>query len=382
MDTPAVNEIPIFVNINPDGESRFVELKFEDTQDPMHSNHIIRLYINTNPSIPHGKILYDYFGDGEMYFNPTPGIMLKSAKDTLHVLYKTYFLCETSNFKIPPTSPDIKIGSLATSYLSPNSDPNVLPFYGWLFETDLLFNTEPGFKSNITFAQDFDDQNANMQEQQSDAISVLADIFQDNPHFAASTKKWKIGWSNPDLSIEIEQKLITEAIKHPVCKHYSYINNDFEIISKEYKFANHISGFPTCSNPQITKSDKVTPCGWAPQEQLSCIVYGSSEETITKVSISPKNTSQSFNVELSHYITSQNKKFFRIINKTTNQLVNTIFVPEEISFQDALKEANSVFDEYISHYVDHNDTNNVSSETVSQKEIKSFIGTLISINED
>lgn len=377
MDTP-VNKIPIFVNTNANGnDSRFVELTFEDTDLPLeNSKHYIRLYINNNPNIPHGKILYDYFGDGEMYFNPGSGITLKSAKNTLHFFYKTCFLSETSEFKTPPTSPDIKIGSLATSYLSPNSDPDVMPFYGWMFEIDLLFNTESTFE------------NANIEVQQSDLISMLADIMENNPHLIKAVSQKFKHFNLPSVSDNIispilaEEELTIKDIKHPVCKHYSYVHNDFEIISKEYKFANHIPGLPTCSSPQMKKSNTVIPCEWSPQNQPNCAMYGSSEETITRVSISPKNTSQSFNVELSHYITCEKKKFFCIINKTTDVLVNTISVPEEISFEDALKEANSVFDEYISHYVDHNNTNNFPSEAISQKEIKSFIGTLISINED
>jgi hypothetical protein len=227
----------------------------------------------------------------------------------------------------------------------------------------------------------------NMEAQPLGGIDTIDKILQDNFAVKVSkkaSKKFKLPSLSGDMidPIPAEEKLIVQDIKHPVCKYYSYVHNDFEIISKEYKFANHIPGLPTCSSPQMKRSDTVIPCGWSFQEQPKCTMYGSSEETITRVSISPKNTSQSFNVELSHYITCEKKKFFRIINKTTDVLVNTISVPEEISFEDALKEANSVFDEYISHYVDHNDTNNVPAETISQKEVKSFIGTLISTTED
>lgn len=382
------NQIPILVHVNGDGdESRVVELIFDDE---LH-NLPVRLYLNYNPNLPAGKLFYDYFGDGEMYFNAGQGKMLSNARQALKLLYANYFLSETSDLKIPPTSLSTKVGSLATAHESPNSDPS-MPFYGWMFELDLFFDTESIVKNqNVTEAEtvgitNIDGVNTMIQLGGKNNNHIEKDVIE---HAMKIAKKFKlpvlekaIPFSGDILEPIPAEELIMEDIKHPVCKYFSYVHNDFEIISNEYNFANHIPGLATCSSPRMKKSDTVIHCGWSLSEQPNCTMYGSSEETITKVSISPKNTSYSFEVELSHYITGQKKEFFRIINKTEDVLVNTISVPEEISFEDALKEATSVFEEYISHYVDHNDTSNIPAETIPEKEVKSFIETLTSTTED
>jgi hypothetical protein len=284
----------------------------------------IRYYINNDKRIPEDKVFYDYFGCGEIFVNIPENRQITGVNSIFRSIMNVYFLKEGAQLRsVVPDAPDLPYASHAVSAYSPLADPDQ-KIYGWMFSLDECFSTK-----------------------------------------------------------EISPKENDETV-HPICKYYSYISDTdasekVRIVSPDYVFANHIPDFPSCACTARTgKQNTVMACDMYVSRQTTCSFYSPSSTEIVNVKISPKNTSTNINLQMNHFVDVSGRNVFDIINVTDQTKINQLRIPREVEYEDALKSAENIFDEYVSCYTDHS-VDQVPTTETSETQPKSFIQTLIEV---
>lgn len=280
----------------------------------------VRYFVNNDERIPEGKVYYDYFGCGELFVNIPKNRCITGLSPYFKNIMNAYFLRENAELRgIIPTEHNIGYTPHASSTISPIADPGQ-SLFGWMFILDECFVTEER------------------------------------------------------TSLHVDETV------YPLCKFYSYATEEKVLVaSAHYNFANHIPDFPSCACVEKTgKQNTVMACGFYVNSQAKCEYYSANSNNIVSVNISPKNTSSTINMKLDHFVDTTGRNVFDIVNVTDGTKLNQLRVPDTVAYEDAVKEAKAVFDEYMTCYTDHSlEQDESKNDKIIEK--KSFIQTLVEV---
>lgn len=284
-------------------------------------------YINNNDNylIPSDKFVWDFFGSGELYFSLPLGMEIASVKNTFVTFYHS-FVFDQSYLKRLPTQigqsfdintivPEFLSDSIVTSVYSPTSSDS----FAWSFSIDSFFTLKKS------------------------------------------------------LNIPIK------ATPDPVCKYFSIKNTNLDILSKEYVFANRLDNFSTCSAPVLSDSGQLSSC---PNfilniKQSTCAVYDYDYIVVKSTSITPNNSTRPFSITLRYSNSYDSSHIFKIINDLDNTEVSSYSYSSDLSYEDIVPEAISIYEDYIDCYQDHSfSQNDLLKESISKTKL-SYIETLI-----
>lgn len=277
----------------------------------------IKYFINNDKRVPQGTVFYDYFGCGELFVSVPENLRIVKVHEFFPKMMNTYFLKEDAKLQsVVPAEANVNYVPHAKSIISPFNDPGQDQL-GWAFNISDCFITE-------------------------------------------------------EVPVKVEESA------SPICAYYSLVSdNSVNIISPDYKFANHIPDFPSCACVARTGNiNTVVPCDMYVNRQKVCPFYKPSMETILNINISPENTSTNINIQMNHFVDSSGGNVFDIINATDQSKLNQLKYPKEIDYDNAFAEATKIFDDYVSCYTNHN-FSKVETDLESTVEVKSFIQTLI-----
>ena len=321
-------EIPIQVT---DTQPYFVIEKSDDIKIRFFINFIDKKNTAMNKVVcPEGYFVFDYFASGELYLNIPEDKYIVSAKHTFDTLY--YKHLNGGALSNHPTEVDYKPTQFATSCLSPTNDFPILGdqvTYAWRFELSKFFH--------IVDASEIDVKN-------------------------------KKSVNNP-----------------PVCKYLTLHTNVHNITSEYYNFANIVLNRSVCSSPTIGSTSYITSCPFVDMGPFggpigTCISYVPLFKVLNNVSIRPQNTEQEVNIRMRYSNTLLKEHSFIIENISANTTLSTLQYPSEISYEDAVAEANGVFDEFISCYTDHElNQKEHSNDTETPLNKTSYIQTLLGV---
>lgn len=280
----------------------------------------IRYFLNYDPNLPEGSFVYDYFGSGELYFNPHKGTSIVAASSNWKNFVKDNFWQaeNQSVFRIMPDREGIKYfhdyDGIVTSYYLPQSES-----YAWQFRDIQTF---------FYIA---------------DSVPVV---------------------QIPDPNTP--KKFI------PICKNYSYHDNDIAISSPKYKFANHIPGVPTCSHYHDNEdTSNAKFCAYQTDNQRSCLMYVPLINKLQTIEVATNNTNNKISIAVEHFESRTGYNVFTIKNETENTVINQIAVPVDVSYDDAVAEVNVILEEYVACYNDHTkqvkDHEDNSSDSIKEK---------------
>jgi hypothetical protein len=298
--------------------SRYVELQLQP-------DFSMKLYINIDDEIEDGKVMYDYFGCGEVFVNTNTFNTITSGSGRLIDLMKVTFSDNTSPLRLYPTDgelfllkdpsePTLKAAAeeafLVKAVFRTNS--NTL---GWLFDTAVFFNTE---QTTITYQA-----------------------------------------ARPDT---------------PMCKFFSQHKEGSQFItSPEYKLANHIPNLRSCCSPIVTST--VAVCTYSSDEQNACLAYSPMEEVLVDISVKVQNTTDVEKFAIKYFMSTNNNHVFTIYNLANNSTLNTLSYPNSISYEECCVEVKKVAEEYMTCYEDVVIEQHVEAEENEIK--KSFIESIL-----
>lgn len=258
---------------------------------PHESNdHHIRLFINHDSSIPEGFFVFDFFDSGEIFLNTD--ILSKKISHA-----------------------EINLRNLI----------------------NLVFSSVP---------------NPLMQYPDSDGLTVYLNGF-----FVEVFKQYRndmYGWklpiqgffgSIPENIIDMKQKSPKVS---PICKHYSL--ND--IVSKNYRFANIITDFDSCSSSKRINYETILhSCLFEPKKQSECPFYEPDVSILLTKEVKMHNSNNSEKFRLEHFHSRTGYNSFSIICGDNNVL-NNIVTPPNISYDEALISAIEIFKKYLDCYTE------------------------------
>lgn len=139
------------------------------------------------------------------------------------------------------------------------------------------------------------------------------------------------------------------------CKYNTFQNDNVEILSNYYHYANTVSGPAICSHSQvIAKADhgSVSYCSYM-HDHASCPHYAVSIEVLRTSTVKVDNTLQTNAFELTYapiinFFENQYSHVFSMNNKTDDSVVNElVFNVDSIGYEEAKAEAELMFDEYM-----------------------------------
>lgn len=359
-----------------------------------------KLYFQHSDQIPVATFFYDYFNSGTIYINMT-GHTVYGVKPAFMEAHQKLFFDDEKNFSLkayPFYANSLEANYIDHGYMTATEYGDAFLYrmsveapIGYLFRTD-------DFIKVFTHEQEL-----SFSAAAEDVSNVPFDLFSDfsgtpDPQLVGKFKElWPktSGKENNFTSLkEITQedyervtliRRITQIAEaqntqdnqtYIQCKYYSYIGLEDDVISPEYKFANHITGFPSCSNPVISSGTSLQMCAHRAQRSSSCTVFEPRQETVTSVTITPNNSTRNINFSLTKSLTEKNIKVFVITNDTDDNVLGSMSIPPNISDIDAQLHANEVFDEYVSCYTEH--TKSPTEETVNEAQVeRKYISTLI-----
>ena len=308
----AANQLPIIV----DGSQKYVPVQLDaDTS--------IKFYLNYDPSLPHNTLVYDYFGNGEMYYNPKQGQDITEGKATLKTLYVSYFLKDTA-LRTQQAQPGIKVMDLATSTYTPSG------VMGWAFALHTFFasTTNPDFVENAV--------------QPSDKVNISG-VF--------SATKTNVGNAilAPTPAPEPEPEVLGANAK-PICAWYS--DPEREIYSEHYKYANHVPGLRSCCNTKIfDKANHVVHCGWSNDNtQSTCVGYEPVTVTVKHVQVKQQFTENPIDFKVQSFLALTGEEMITIRNETDNNIVQQILVPSDTDQTEVINEVDEILATYTDCY--------------------------------
>lgn len=310
---------------------------------------VVKIYIeqkevyDSSSKQTYNHFQYDFFNTGKIYVNLPKGIYIEGANPVFAKLIRNYFY-ETSETSNPLSSypsynshqvifDKTEDGTIAHCVNSVNSNPESI-CYAYNFDISKFFRltNAPAFDHLVYFP------------------------------------------SEEQTPVKVQIK------KTPICSYYSmFTGSEDDVISSDYKFANHLMGVRTCSCPARTPENynSVLPCEYEISSMPACVFYKPDVKLISKMAISPKNTKSSILFELTYFKDTDKNNVFFIRNITDNVLINNLVYPSDISYEDAVQAANAVFDEYVTCYVDHGINKDYTDTSAASETRVSFIQTLI-----
>ena len=265
-------------------------------------------------------LIYDYFGSGEMFFNPnfidTP--IVSVSKQTIQNVYTM------------ATTTSSRAEEYAGSVIFKDKD------YSQILETI-------------------------------DPLKVPSCWIPPSKHF-----------QNYTLLVSMSQLFNHESSPEqvtspPVCSHVTYVSPSKEYISDHYQFANMIDGYPSCSHPSF--ADKHMPCHFFENFSL-CPMHESKSEIITQVSVNHANTDNStvFSVRKVHL--SNMEYSYSVFNNTENQTVFNVTVPPETPELEVSSHVTQLLEELLDSYKE--DTIQVLPDSLHPESKQPFIASALS----
>lgn len=284
-------------------------------------------YINNNDNymIPPDKFVWDFYGSGELYFSLPSGMEIASIKKTFAVFYHSFIFDQSSIKKLPIQIGDcFDVNTIVSDFLS---DPIITSVYSptnsdtsaWCLSIDSFFTV----KKSTNFP-----------------IKITPD---------------------------------------PVCKYFSVKNNNLDILSKEYVYANRLENISICSAPLLYEPGQLCSCAnfHLNIKQSVCAVYEYDYTVVKSTNIIPNNSTNSFSITLRYSNSYDSSHIFKIINDLDNTEVSSYSYSSDLSYEDILPQALSIYEDYIDCYQDHSlSQNDVVKESLSKAKL-SYIQTLI-----
>ena len=253
-------------------------------------DHFIRLFINDDSSIPDGYFVFDFFDSGQIYLNAST---LTNKISCAQVNLRSFLNLIFSN-----------TATSLTTY--PNSSGSTIFMNGFIVESFELYRSGMyGWKIPIE------------------------GFFGDIPENIVTTKQKQLKIS-------------------PICKYYSHNN----IVSKDYRFANIISNFQSCSSHKRNNFETtLNGCLFEPRKQSDCPLYEPDISVIMTKEVKMFNSNSSEKFTLEHFYSRTGYNSFSIICGNDNVL-NNIVTPPEISYDEALTSATDIFEKYLECYTE------------------------------
>lgn len=160
-----------------------------------------------------------------------------------------------------------------------------------------------------------------------------------------------------------------EATMNAPCKYNTFVTPSFKLLSEHYHYANVVEGISVCSHPAVINkpSSSVTPC-LQMHDQMSCSMYDNNVEILATANAPVSNTSRVDQFSLSYtplinFFENQFAHAFIIQNMNDNSVVSQMLLPDhEFVYDDALVEAERIFDEYMAAYTQISKTGPIASE--------------------
>jgi len=290
----------------------------DKSNDSLKANY----FINPDESIPLGYVLYDYYGDGELYLNPTyiyggyevfakPNNMTDISHQIRSISYDQVKSLGTSTFEISKIA--LNIADIHYAYthhpiLAKGDGIYVVIEFDYIFD----INAENIVESNII-----------------------------SSHSPA------------------------------VCSYFTHDGDALQIISKDYKFANTIKNAYLCSHPN--RSSAYSPCSFS-SCFTDCSVYTPAKTQVAKVSVNHKNTNNSTIVSINKLLLSNNNISYDLYNESNNQSILQVSVPENTPQEDVDNKISDLLSEITSIYQDEEVVEVPLSE--NKEENESFIATI------
>lgn len=172
-------------------------------------------------------------------------------------------------------------------------------------------------------------------------------------------------------TITFIQPSTNEATMNAPCKYNTFVTSSFKLLSEHYHYANVVEGISVCSHPTVANkpSSSVAPCLYM-HNQMECSMYASNAEVLATASAPMLNTSRVDQFSLIYtpminFFENQFAHAFIIQNMNDNSIVSQMLLPDhEFVYDDALVEAERIFDEYMTAYTQISKTGPVLSEEV------------------
>lgn len=314
------NKVPLFYS--EDFSQPYFTAKIGKSQDSPSAN----FYLNPDQSVPLGYILYNYYGDGELYLSPSylfDGLQISVKNENMSDVYE-------------------KVSSTPYQSLESHGVSS--------FEISKKMLDIPGINLNYS----------RHPIQETDNLIYV--IIKFDYIFDINIDENTV--SQPTLP----QQFASSA---PICAHFTHDGDALQIISENYKFANTIKNAYLCSHPNRTSN--YSPCQFS-NCFADCPIYSPSKQQLTKVAINHKNTENSTIISVNKLLLSNNFTSYDLYNESNNQSIAQISIPQDISQQDIDKEISDLLSEITSLYEGDEITELDCSE--NKKETESFIATI------
>ena len=348
-----------------DGSEYYYQIKLRKNDNEFN----LRLYANTDPNQSSGLVKFDFFDTAVITFSAVDGLPLVALPRLSNLMYSLYLedgefddIPEYKNIATKATQFYVILDEAQVRIESPlpsDSEPRKL----YLEITDFFYSNK-----DIKDAFDFKVKEPVLppphilDQQPTLGESGFAEVRKDLAEHSKTLER---------LLEEIKENQAT-----PLCKYYSIYLHENSIISEYYTFANHIPGISSCSHPKVLGNNpKLSPvCNWGKHSE--CSLFDAKTETVTKVSITPKNSTESKEFSVTNVTLMNRSKVFHINNITDDLILNTIEVPSNVSMDEAKDTSISILNEYIECYTEHEKLTDDVIQTIKNKK-KSFISTLI-----
>ena len=308
-----------------DNGNRYFSLSYLPNPNDESSVSSINLYLNIdNENVPSGTFIYDFYNTGEIFYNNTLSsedsfnvIDIVSAKDVFKKFYQRTFAIAG-------------------------------------FNSDLLnlhiANTVKTAKS-ITLGQ------SHFCHKYSGYIFSVSEFFDYNT-----------------VNNHIPTKTYT-----PICANYTFVNDKYNIISKNYPYANVLNNVINCSHHTTSTTPYVNrPCNVL--DHSTCPYYIPSQEVIFSKTIKSNYSDSEQNISLTTFTTFDKVTVYRIYNHTVSSVICDLTYPysSEADTNEQKSHAIDIYNEIVSVYDSHTFTD--VEQVDSSQSRTSYLSALVSLN--
>jgi hypothetical protein len=291
-------------------------------------------------------VYYDYYNDHSFYIFPSSEIIIDSLVfDNFHKLFnyyvKTDFFTDFSN-KSPLD--DKTLYHFNDDHFA-MYDPHAFVFF---FEIENLLNISSvssfDDSTNSFIEEDYQFSEENLSDKLIDSLNSF-DSFLKQFFSESDTISDTLSSLEAQLSEQHDMKRISSTkipVKNiPICEHYTFVSEDFNIVSDNYGFSNQIKHFPICSNP--LKKGSINFCLFSYNSQNSCEIYSSSFKDIA--SYSNNDVTYSMN-----YFKSIDSHVFNIFLNNSLLVMRYVYSLSDANFEDSLAASLVFFKDFINEF--------------------------------